>query len=453
MASQLNKTTLNIFLIIVVLMFDNCKSTKERTTGWNYNDPTKENFENISSKQKKLSKSAAEYFEGMVLIKGGTFTMGRTDMPNPHDDDSTLLQSSLARRVTVSDFYICQHEVTNAEYRQFIKSVRDTLLYIKGLKQISNDQLVYLFNGDLVPIYPDTTVWEKDFPNSYNEPYVNFYFTHPAYDDYPVVGVSWLQANAYCQWRTKLLNETILKSGGKFGDLYPSFRLPTEAEWEYAALSPDNKKDETKVFDVKLFPWEGYKLTDKKGNYRANFGPITDKNGFSVKEFSEEIPIKKTKFCDFIYTSPIKYFNPNAFKLYDIAGNVAEWTADVARVITFEDFLKDEDKIKASDNLDDAVKKIIRRKTEGHYPGADSTGKYNETLVKKIALLELHDAKIIEANKEARIVKGGSWATGPAYMLCGRREAFPESKGCSHIGFRVAMIKVGNLNLIETKSK
>jgi formylglycine-generating enzyme len=128
MVSQLNKTTLNIVLIIILLAFENCKSTKEQTTGWNYKDSTKENFENISSKQKKLPKSAAKFFEGMVLINGGTFTMGRTDIPNPLDVDSTLLQSSLARRVTVSDFYICQHEVTNAEYRQFIKSVRDTLL-------------------------------------------------------------------------------------------------------------------------------------------------------------------------------------------------------------------------------------------------------------------------------------------------------------------------------------
>lgn len=430
-------------LFLVLLSFFNCKSTKEQTTGWSYNEPVSDDFDKPQSNLKKLPKLAAKYFKDMILIREGSFTMGRIAGINPLDQDSTLLQTFIPRRVTISSFYISDHEVTNEEYREFVYSVRDTLLARKGLKQISNDSLFYMSISGLVAIYPDTLVWTKDFPYTYNEPIVNYYFTHPAYNNYPVVGISWLQANAYCLWRTNQMNEAIIKSGGTIEDTYPSFRLPSEAEWEYAALSHDIKKDETRIFNVRIFPWDGYKLTDKNGKYRANFGPIKDQNGLWIKEFGEEIPIKNTKMYDFIYTSPVKYFGANLFKLYDMAGNVAEWTSDAARIISFEDLISNDDKISASDDLETAMAKIIKRKKERNYPGADSTGKYNERIIKEEALLEMHDAKIIEACKEARIVKGGSWANGPTYMICGRREAYPENKGSSRIGFRVAMIKVG----------
>jgi len=118
---------------------------------------------------------------------------------------------------------------------------------------------------------------------------------------------------------------------------------------------------------------------------------------------------------------------------------------NVARIISDDDFFNKENSINSSDNLDSAMAKIARRKMAARYSEIDSIGTLNEYIIKNQALLEIHDAQIIEKNKQARIVKGGSWATGPAYMLCGRREVFPQDKGSSRIGFRLAMIKLGNL--------
>ncbi len=151
----------------------------------------------------------------------------------------------------------------------------------------------------ILNIYPDTTVWINDFTNSYNEPYARLYFSHPGYDDFPVVGVSWEQANAFCVWRTEYLKSSLNMKGAPHIE---PFRLPTEAEWEYAARAG---KSENK------FPWEGNVSRTEKGCMNANFKP-------GEGNYSKD---------GFLITSPVGSYTPNNFGLFDMAGNVSEWTS------------------------------------------------------------------------------------------------------------------------------
>ncbi len=153
-----------------------------------------------------------------------------------------------------------------------------------------------------IAVYPDTTAWVKDFNYTYNEPLFEQYFWHKAYNDYPVVGVSWDQANAYCDFKSKLKTDYNNSLRKKVQAPF-RFRLPTEEEWEYAAKG--GKQNAT-------YPWGGPSLVNSKGCYLANFKP---KRGDYME--GEE---------GYVYTAPVKKFEKNEFGLYDMAGNVAEWT-------------------------------------------------------------------------------------------------------------------------------
>ena len=154
-------------------------------------------------------------------------------------------------------------------------------------------------NTYIVNVYPDTTCWVNDFENAYNEPYVRMYFSNAGYNDYPVVGGSWEQASAFCAWRTEFLKRSL----GKQGIYVEPYRLPTEAEWEYAARAGVDKNK---------YPWEGnLPLTEDDGCFYANFKPM---EGNYVKDGN-------------IITSRVGTYSPNDFGLYDMAGNVSEWTS------------------------------------------------------------------------------------------------------------------------------
>lgn len=153
-------------------------------------------------------------------------------------------------------------------------------------------------NTYIVNIYPDTTVWINDFANAYTEQYARHYFSNAAYDDYPVVGVSWEQANAFCIWRTEYLKQ----SYGMRNVQMEAFRLPTEAEWEYAARAGNSDQ---------VYPWKNNVPRTEKGCYNGNFKP-------GDGDYSQD---------GYIITSPSGAYSPNEFGLYDMSGNVAEWTS------------------------------------------------------------------------------------------------------------------------------
>ncbi len=153
-------------------------------------------------------------------------------------------------------------------------------------------------NTYIVNIYPDTTCWINDFENAYNEPYTRMYFSHAGYNNYPVVGVSWEQANAFSNWRTDFLRRSL----GRDGIYVEPYRLPTEAEWEYAARAGNSESS---------YPWEETLPYDERGCFYANFKPM---EGDYVRD-------------GHVITSPVGTFAPNDFGLYDMAGNVSEWTS------------------------------------------------------------------------------------------------------------------------------
>ncbi len=336
---------------------------------------------------------------GMTLIPGGAFIMGKSD------DDIAGQNNAPPKTVTVRSFYMDETEITNAEYRQFVNYVRDSIVRVNlaimaemqgaipgdgGIgefafadadpedltpyqeymlntygqggptddyenRKLNTDVDIYwdtddypdvyyaevmdsmyipmdeVYNGqrtidvkklkfkyswmdiqaaakdqgdrseyiktEVVPVYPDTAVWIKDFNYSYNEPMHNDYFWHSAYDAYPVVGVSWKQARAFTQWRTKYHNDFRRAKGDAN---VPSYRLPTEGEWEYAARGG---------LQGASYPWGGPYTKNDRGCFMANFKPL--RGDYAADQA--------------LYTVEAKSYDPNDYGLYNMAGNVSEW--------------------------------------------------------------------------------------------------------------------------------
>ncbi len=297
---------------------------------------------------------------GMVYIPPGTFHMG------PSDQDINYAYTARNKQVSISGFWMDATEITNNEYRQFTNWVRDSIAaklmgYVKqdqngnemvdwtktikwgdkatieridaiivtpdnrifGKKELDAKKIVYqseIFdykaasqNRDVtiprsafiikqqIPVYPDSLCWVRDFAYSYNEPMAKKYYNHPAYGNYPVVGVNWKQATAFCEWRTNYLNAYL---EGKKRATESDFRLPTEAQWEYAARGGRSQAP---------YPWGGPYLRNRKGCLMANFKP-------GRGNYPED---------GGLYTVRADAYWPNDFGLYNMAGNVAEWTSSL----------------------------------------------------------------------------------------------------------------------------
>ena len=184
-----------------------------------------------------------------------------------------------------------RYDYKTKEYTGNIINLDGSISPIEGRKS-------FIF-ADEVPVYPDTLCWITDFTYSFNEPYTNMYFWHASYDNYPVIGVTWKQATAFCIWRTNLLNTALTQEGQFF---VQNYRLPSESEWEYAARGN---------LALSTYPWGGPYVRNQLGCFVANFkllrGNYID-DGATI-------------------TERVGAYAPNEYGLYDMAGNVAEWTS------------------------------------------------------------------------------------------------------------------------------
>mgnify|MGYP000122509780 FL=1 len=241
---------------------------------------------------------------------------------------------------------------------------------------------VQYFKKENIAVYPDTTVWVKDFNYAYNEPLFDQYFWNKAYKNYPVVGVTWDQARAFCDYKTKAKRDYI-SSRKKKGDRPMKFRLPTEAEWEYAARGG---------LENATYPWGGPYLTDDRGCYLANFKP---KRGNYIED---------AKKGTYPYTAPVKKFKKNGYGLYDMAGNVSEWTES---------------------------------------PYNNATYQFSSTLNPYLSNQAYREVK--------KSVRGGSWKDVGYLLMTGYRDWERKDSARSYIGFRTIQdVPAGTVKLRKT---
>lgn len=538
-----------ILVFVAVLTLGACQSNNRELntktsfqTGWKNFNPNTIDFEAYEG---NLSIAPT----GMLPIEGGTFTIGQMSefITAPHNNER--------RSLTVSSFFMDKYEVTNIAWREYLEWNKFVFGYTKP---------------ELVEsLLPDTTVWREEM--AYNDPYIHYYFRHPAYSFYPVVGVSWDQAMAYCQWRTDRVNEHILVSQ-KFIELPPynmlhantfmteeeidnfllnnadhpeyasykkvpvkvpatlaqeygytgsegetvtmyqlpyewirdqfvfstekyledsrynptmssaarlnaydmprklnsadgilliGYRLPTEAEWEYAAFAPTANPEDGLPKEGKVYPWSGYHPRDlsthNKGRMLANF----------VRGKGDMMGVAGDHNDEYVLTAPVDAYQPNDFGLYNMAGNVNEWVLDVYRETSYEEMTEYNPfrgNIYARLKLDENGKPIMTAygSLEIEYDPADDKRNFRDgdpaslfetdypldtvgltPEQKENVKYDPSDILIPRVNDRTRVYKGGSWNDRIYWLNPTTRRFMDQSESSSTVGFRCAMSMLG----------
>ena len=523
--------------VAISLTIASCsKSTgTSKATGWKIND-NNGGFQYNHKYKKQITPP------GMIAIEGGTFTMGKVADDVMRDWNNTPTQQH------VQSFYMDETEVTNMMYAEY-------LYWLKAVFPPSDSSYKHIYEGAL----PDTLVWRNRL--GYNETMTNNYLRHPAYGEYPVVGVNWLQAEEFAKWRTDRVNEKLLEESGYLkknskideerdgqsfnteaylnspssvfggnqdvvlrkergrtpngegrnvyaqrtsGVLLPEYRLPTEAEWEYAAMSMNGIREYNLYKGKKKYPWNGqYTRSGKysnRGQQLANFKQGRGDYGGIAGWPDDGADI----------TNKVKSYPPNDFGLYDMAGNVAEWVADVYRPIVDDEandfnYYRGNIYLKNAINPDGSIQivskenviydtlsngKIMARNFPGKiaqvpvdenetylrynfnksdnrdYRDGDlaSTRNYRnqesdpnqqrmydspihsitvDSLNKMVKEIDRTAKRTTLDNNDARVYKGGSWRDRAYWLDPATRRYYQQDLATDYIGFRCAMSKVG----------
>jgi sulfatase modifying factor 1 len=399
-------------LIATIFFLDSCKSGS---------NPTATNPGGISTAT-GLEYNADEGFQvldfrgqpegpNLVFVEGGRTVLGsfEEDVFNTHDN--------LERAVTVASFYMDETEVANIHWLEY-------LYYVKL------DSSREFYESAL----PDTIVWARDL--AYNDPYVDHYLRYPGFRYFPVVGVTWKQSVDYCSWRTSVVNLKLAEEAGmdeipaestgnriplESGVVLPNYRLPSEAEWEYAAqaLIGTQWLDENQTHK-RLYPWDGHSL---RNPYGKNMGALLA----NFKRGRGDYAGIAGKLNDGSMVTAYIYDNPpNDFNLYNMAGNVNEWVFDVYRPLSFQD-MQDLNPVRRSQE------DLIGRSTTDPNiddPAADYDYQFFNSLI----------------SDKTRVYKGGSWNDIAYWLSPGTRRFLDQDSATATIGFRCAMIRAGSNN-------
>ena len=297
------------------------------------------------------------------------FQLALEELYIPEEERTYFSKSIDTRKFTYSYQWIDYKQAAKRKnrYNYETQSYDGTIVNAEGEEVPIEDRSSFIFN-ERVPIYPDTLCWIRDYTYAYNEPLTKNYFSHVAFDDYPVVGVNWHQAKAFCHWRTEMLNshQALL--------LEPSthaYRLPTEAEWEYAARGGHERT---------LYSWGSYYTRNIMGCFKANFKP---RRGNYVADSESSTTTMK-----------VGSFDPNDYMLYDMAGNVAEWTSTAFNESAYE-------------NLSDFNPSFEYNSLPGDAPAM-----------------------------KRKVIRGGSWKDIAYYIRNSTRSFEYEDTTKSYIGFR-----------------